>query len=109
MTRQALAQDRGLQTERTALAWNRTVLAIAASGVLVVLRNGDTFTSGHHTARMTVVAAVAALAAVVCGLGAHRRRQLAHGHYSAMHHLPAVGLAVVVEGALILMYLMLPV
>ncbi|MGB8405273.1 MAG: DUF202 domain-containing protein [Mycobacterium sp.] len=108
MTRPAPARDRGLQAERTALAWNRTVLAIAGSGALVVLHNGDTFTSGHP-GHITIVFAVAALAAGVCCVGARRRRQLAHGHYSAMHHLPAVGLAVVAEGALTLAYLLLPV
>ncbi|WP_418003020.1 DUF202 domain-containing protein [Mycobacterium sp. PDNC021] len=106
MTRQALAQDRGLQAERTALAWNRTGLAIAASGVLVLLRNADTFNVSHDVTRVAVVAAVAVLAAAVCGFGVHRRRQLARGDYFAMHYLPLVGLAVVAEGALILAYLM---
>jgi uncharacterized membrane protein YidH (DUF202 family) len=106
MTRQALAQDRGLQAERTALAWNRTGLAIATSGVLVLLRNADTFNRGLDVPRVAIVIAVAALAAAVWGFGAHRRRQLAQGRYWSMHYLPVVGLAVVAEGVLILTYLM---
>lgn len=101
-----VAQDRGLQAERTALAWNRTALAIATSGVLVLLRNVDTFRGGHNATRIVLVAAVAVLAAVVCRVGASRRRQLAQGHYSGMRYLPAVGLAVIAEGVLVLMYLM---
>ncbi|WP_061007260.1 DUF202 domain-containing protein [Mycolicibacterium mucogenicum] len=100
-----VAQDRGLQAERTALAWNRTALAIATSGVLVLLRNVDTFRGGHNATRIALVAAVAVLAAVVCRIGASRRRQLAQGHYSGMRYLPAVGLAVIAEGVLVLMYL----
>lgn len=101
-----LTQDRGLQAERTALAWSRTGLAIATSGVLVLLRNVDTFNGGHNATRIILVAAVAVLAAVVCGFGVSRRRQLARGHYFAMRCLPAVGLAVIAEGVLVLMYLM---
>ncbi len=100
-----VAQDRGLQAERTALAWNRTALAIATSGVLVLLRNVDTFRGGHNATRIALVAAVAVLAAVVCRIGVSRRRQLAQGHYSGMRYLPAVGLAVIAEGVLVLMYL----
>ncbi len=101
-----LPQDRGLQAERTALAWNRTGLAIATSGVLVLLRNADTFNVRHDVPRIALVAAVAVLAVVVWGLGASRRRQLARGDYSGMRYLPVVGLAVIAEGALVLAYLM---
>lgn len=106
MTTSSLARDPGLQPERTALAWSRTGLAIATSGVLVLLRNVDTLSGGHNAARIGLVAAVAVLAVVVIGLGMQRRRQLARGHYTAMRYLPAVGLAVIAEGVLVLMYLM---
>ena len=75
MTREALEQDRGLQAERTALAWTRTSLAIAASGVLVLMRDGATDLS-RDPARMLVVTAAAVLAAGVFAMGTYRRRQL---------------------------------
>lgn len=109
MTRQALEQDRGLQAERTALAWTRTALAIAASGALVLLRDGHLIGS---PARIAVVAGAAALAAAVYVLGAHRRRQLlAHPRHCAAtgrRYLPVIGTAVIIEGALVVTYLALP-
>lgn len=112
MTRQALAQDRGLQAERTALAWTRTALAIAASGVLVLLRNHDAVGLGHDPVRITVVAAAAMLAAGMFVLGKRRRHQLiAHPRHSAAfgrRYLPGVGLAVIVQGVLVLTYLAMP-
>jgi uncharacterized membrane protein YidH (DUF202 family) len=113
MTRQALAQDRGLQAERTALAWTRTALAIAASGVLVLVRDGHAVDLGHAPARIAVVAAVAVLAAGVYLLGAHRRRQLlAHPRDCAAagrRFLPGIAIAVIAEATLVVTYLALPI
>ncbi len=111
MTREALAQDRGLQAERTALAWTRTALAIAASGVLVLLRDGAA-DLGQDPARLAVVTAVAALATAVFALGAQRRRQLVtqprHSAAIGRRYLPVVGMAVIAEGALVVTYLAMP-
>lgn len=106
MTRQALAQDRGLQAERTALAWTRTALAIAASGVLVLVRDRHLLGS---PVRSAVVVAAAALAAGVYTVGTLRRRQLLrHSVAGGRRYLPVVGVAVIAEGVLVVAYLALP-
>ena len=112
MTREALEQDRGLQAERTALAWTRTALAIAVSGVLVLLRDGLDGLDGvdGNPARLAVVAAAAVLAAGVFATGAFRRRQLrGNPRGAAPRYLPGMGLAVVGQAVLVVTYLALPV
>lgn len=109
MTRQALEQDRGLQAERTALAWTRTALAIAAAGVLVLVRDGHLL---GNPVRLAVVGAAATLAASAYTLEAHRRQQLLARPRdcaaSGRRYVPAVGAAVIIEGALVVTYLAVP-
>ncbi|WP_252948183.1 DUF202 domain-containing protein [Mycolicibacterium smegmatis] len=106
MTRRALAEDRGLQAERTALAWTRTALAIAASGVLVLLRDSHI---QDDPGRLVVVAAVAVVALGVFALGAHRRRRLlAHPRGNGgRRYIRAAGVTILAEGLLVMIYLML--
>ena len=85
-------RDRGLQAERTALAWNRTALAVVANAVLA-LRAG--WTRGE--ASLTFVAfalLVAAGAAVV--YGAWRRRHLLSGQGATAPPAMAVVAAAIV-------------
>lgn len=67
--------DPGLQPPRTALAWNRTGLAVVVNAV-VVLRSGLTRSSLLVTALGAVMLLIAA-GAIVCG--AWRRRWLVRG------------------------------
>lgn len=68
-------RDPGLQAERTALAWNRTALAILANSLLV-LRSG----LANGRSAITVLALVLFLASGALYLfGVWRRRQLLDG------------------------------
>ncbi|MCG7607987.1 MULTISPECIES: DUF202 domain-containing protein [Mycobacterium] len=111
MTRQALAEDRGLQAERTSLAWTRTALAVATSGVLVLLRDGRTVGLGHDPVRITVVIAAVVLAAGVYAVGLQRRRQLLARPRdcaaAGRRYLPGIGIAVIIAALLVVTYLAL--
>jgi uncharacterized membrane protein YidH (DUF202 family) len=65
-------RDPGLQAERTALAWNRTGLAVLANALLA-LRTG--WSSGQTTLSAVAIALLMASGATIC-YGAWRRRQL---------------------------------
>lgn len=111
MSRQALAQDRGLQTERTALAWTRTALAGLASGVVVLLRDRDVAGLVHHPARLVVGGLAMVLAVAVFGLGLRRRHELAVNplppRAPARGKILSVGVAVVLGSVLVVTYLLI--
>jgi uncharacterized membrane protein YidH (DUF202 family) len=65
--------DRGLQAERTALAWTRTSLAIVANGVLLLVKD---FPQSGGPLRMSVAGLAAAIAIGAYLVGARRQRVL---------------------------------
>ncbi|OJZ63315.1 hypothetical protein BRW65_29890 [Mycobacterium paraffinicum] len=74
---QAWPADRGLQPERTALAWTRTSLSVIGSGVLVLLKDRNLTGPSGLAARVAIAGAAVALALAVYAVGARRRRALA--------------------------------
>lgn len=71
----SLLQDPGLQTQRTALAWHRTGLAVLVNA-LVILHSG--VSAGH--ALLTLLGGLLLVAAAgVAAFGAWRSRALTHG------------------------------
>jgi uncharacterized membrane protein YidH (DUF202 family) len=81
-------RDTGVQPERTALAWDRTSLALGVNAVLV-MRSGLRV---HSPALLVVGAVLVGLALALTWVGLVRRRQLASAQPRAP--LPAlIGLA----------------
>lgn len=72
-------RDPGLQPERTALAWDRTALALAANAALVV-RSG---LQAHNAALLSAGVVLLGLAVALTGVGLFRRRQLASARPAA--------------------------
>ncbi|MGE2737259.1 DUF202 domain-containing protein [Mycolicibacterium vaccae] len=112
MTRQALASDRGLQPERTVLAWTRTSHAVVIAGGLLLAKNPDPARLVEDPSRLAVGGLAVVVAAAVFLIGAGRRRTLgkrplANG-LTARREVVAAGTAVLTLGALVLAYLMLP-
>ncbi|GAB3567697.1 DUF202 domain-containing protein [Spelaeicoccus albus] len=94
-------RDPGLQPERTALAWNRTALAIGVNSALL-LRSGIT---GHNGFITTAALALGLLAAGVTLYSSHRRnhfREAPSEHSesrAAGNPLPHAAISLMVVGA----------
>ncbi|HWF71196.1 MAG TPA: DUF202 domain-containing protein [Mycobacterium sp.] len=111
MTRQALAQDWGLQPERTVLAWTRTALAASTSSVVLLLRDRDVVNLLHDPARLVVGGLAVVVAMGASGLGLRRRRELAVNPLPpfarARRKIMTVGVAVVFLSVLVVVYLLI--
>lgn len=108
---QASPTGRGLQLERTTLAWTRTSLSVIGSGVLILLKDRNFTGPSGLAARVAIVGAAAALALAVYAVGARRRRALTVGPLPQRVHarraVLLVGISVVSLTLVVVAYLML--
>lgn len=87
--------DPGLQPQRTALAWNRTTLALAINALLVLRAGLQT----NDKALLTLGALLGIGAGAIAIAAMRRRRQLAHRAYAPATALIGWTAAAVVFGA----------
>ncbi|ORA09789.1 DUF202 domain-containing protein [Mycobacterium arosiense] len=108
---EATPADRGLQPERTALAWTRTSLSIVGSGMLVLLKDRDFSGSSGLAARVAIAGPAAVLALAVYAVGVRRRRALTVRPLPQPVHprraVLLVGMSVVSLTLVVVAYLML--
>ncbi|EAY60487.1 hypothetical protein TBCG_02219 [Mycobacterium tuberculosis C] len=82
------ASDRGLQAERTTLAWTRTAFALLVNGVLLTLKD----TQGADGPAGLIPAGLAGAAASCCYVIAlQRQRALSHRPLPGTNHSPRPG------------------
>lgn len=108
MTREALAHDRGLQPERTDLAWTRTSLAVVVAGGMLMFKDRDVAGLTDHPERVLVGCAAVVVTCVVSLIGGRRRRRLRLRPRTARREVLSAGTAVLVLSALVVAYLALP-
>lgn len=111
MSAQASPVDRGLQPERTALAWTRTSLSVIGSGVLVLLKDRNFTGPSGLAARVAIAGVAAALALAVYAVGARRRRALTARPLPPRVHarraVLLVGISIVSLASVVAVYLLL--
>lgn len=88
-------EPRGLQRERTLLAWNRSVLALLVTLALLVRLVGEPYLDPAHLPAI-VVGAVAVWLSLAADL--RYRRRMVDAPFVSSRHLAALSAAVVVTG-----------